>query len=1373
MLLKLETVKNFDMRKIGKLISSVPIILIPIAGFAWEQMYIRGAMNDWGATQMDKQLTAQHWHWLWKSTATVNFEYKFDASGNWTDQQNYGDDDTDVENTGDTAAIDPVNPGDIGNLESSAENGQPYIFSFDTEGSNDMRYEVTKITGLAMCGNGFGLTWSVTDVSNKMTQDATNNAVFTKIVNLTSLTELQFKFVPNMQWNDPIGESPWSFCHFTDTIYNRSISPDVAYSTSIYIRDGGNLAVTPSAKGKYKFTVDFENGVWSTIGVETKPAAISNLTAIAGSNDGDVKLVWTAPGDDGTSGDISGGEIKILASTYGITSANFDSITESSYYTYLRGGTTSYSTQGTEHTYTMTGLYPGTTYYFAIEVKDAAENWSSWSNVGVNTKSTAPAADFKPDIVSAAGTTPADGEITVTWTEPDNFDVDCYKVECSTSSTTYYPIKNSSNVPAGCTSWVSTGLSNNVTHYFRMATYDWGTDLTDGLYSVGLSSGYAYVFNYPRGETPDAPANLGQCTEDWTALGWGDWTKYRVMSASFTLSDPDENENMKYNIQFSTYSNFSFCYINSTQPAIGYLLEGATNFLTTRAAALLPEGAWFWQVQAIDDGGAVSGYSSATVAGGRHFGVDVSSPTNVGCSAPGNNSFGVSKSTALTALTAVDNLSGVSQYQFEVSTTSDFNGDDDKNSSWLSENVWSTATLSAGVTYYWRVKVKDNVGNVSGWCADADTVGSWLFATVSTPSAPSGFSGIGTSTASINWSWNDVAGEGGYLLMYSTSGTIIAGLSAGATFWIEMGLSVNTSYYRVVAATNTAGISPLTSVATAYTLANPPSGSCIVSLSTGSITIGWSANDNPEWTIWGILRSTDNFITSTTTAQFSDNLTDTNYTDSGLTSAAAYWYKVQAFNGDEIATGFDVTIETATLSAPDETLPTVGITEPTMVYVNRLTEIQGTASDNVSVATVQARITNAVYDWNGSSWTASIKWNDCDVHPSSWTMTLVPDWVDGSSYTIAAKAQDSAGNWTAVYATATFTYDVSLPTSTVTYPVENGQYKDIDSVAGTAAEAVSGVNQAQLKLGRNSDNKYWNGSEWTSETWNIATGTSSWNYGTTAVIWTTGTYTVWSKAKDNAGNWEAPSSSVTFEIIADTTPTVDSCRPGRITDLSAASFSHGEVVLSWTAAGDDGYGGAALGYILKYGTYQITEANFDSADEYEQSWQPSCAGEIEGKTLPALTAGATYYFGLSVFDEVLNYSTQTAFTSVFVFIREATKLERPVAAPNPAIVEDGFVDLYFNSDGKARDAALNIYDISGRIVFSVSGLNFAKDGWVSYRWNFRDNSGIRVPTGIYLFKVKALNFETDFARFAVLRTPRGKLRPYLDPHNSNKDRRWP
>ena len=65
----------------------------------------------------------------------------------------------------------------------------------------------------------------------------------------------------------------------------------------------------------------------------TAPSAVSNLTALAGNSDGSITLKWTDPGDNGVSGNVSGGTYIIKAATYCITSSNFGSITHNLFYT--------------------------------------------------------------------------------------------------------------------------------------------------------------------------------------------------------------------------------------------------------------------------------------------------------------------------------------------------------------------------------------------------------------------------------------------------------------------------------------------------------------------------------------------------------------------------------------------------------------------------------------------------------------------------------------------------------------------------------------------------------------------------------------------------------------------------------------------------------------------------------------------------------------------------------------------------------------------------------------------------------------------------------------------------------------------------------
>lgn len=125
------------------------------------------------------------------------------------------------------------------------------------------------------------------------------------------------------------------------------------------------------------------------------------------------------------------------------------------------------------------------------------------------------------------------------------------------------------------------------------------------------------------------------------------------------------------------------------------------------------------------------------------------------------------------------------------------------------------------------------------------------------------------------------------------------------------------------------------------------------------------------------------------------------------------------------------------------------------------------------------------------------------------------------------------------------------------------------------------------------------------------------------------------KAIDDAGNWSPVSNNASAGGGADRIP------PGTIEDLSAQEGElEGEVVLSWTATGDDGELGVATRYILRYSTSLITEANWRFATTYEPSlsWAPKPAGQQELKVVSGLDPGRTLYFALKVFDEAQNSS---------------------------------------------------------------------------------------------------------------------------------------
>ncbi|MEM3690618.1 MAG: S8 family serine peptidase, partial [Candidatus Micrarchaeia archaeon] len=104
---------------------------------------------------------------------------------------------------------------------------------------------------------------------------------------------------------------------------------------------------------------------------DTPPAAISDLeVAVTGVTN--VTLSWTAVGDDGNEGNATYYEIRY--STSEITEENFN-------YATLARNTPTPGENGSAEEFTVTGLLPETTYYFAIKVYDEVGNPSDLSNV--------------------------------------------------------------------------------------------------------------------------------------------------------------------------------------------------------------------------------------------------------------------------------------------------------------------------------------------------------------------------------------------------------------------------------------------------------------------------------------------------------------------------------------------------------------------------------------------------------------------------------------------------------------------------------------------------------------------------------------------------------------------------------------------------------------------------------------------------------------------------------------------------------------------------------------------------------------------------------------------------------------------------------
>jgi len=208
-----------------------------------------------------------------------------------------------------------------------------------------------------------------------------------------------------------------------------------------------------------------DNNVASAVarGDTTAPAAVTDLFAETWTGQGEIRLTWTAPGDDGWSNPINGGQYNIqFSSNYAVSWSTADAQIKNFSYSVNPGDPQSRIVGQTD------GLIPGTTYYFRLWTADEASNWSglsngatAWAQVVVDAPPAAPTG-----LVAKAG----NRRVTLTWTPNTEPDMKSYWVYRSTTSGSYDVALATVTHPIA--KYVDTGLTNEVTYYYVLKAVD-------------------------------------------------------------------------------------------------------------------------------------------------------------------------------------------------------------------------------------------------------------------------------------------------------------------------------------------------------------------------------------------------------------------------------------------------------------------------------------------------------------------------------------------------------------------------------------------------------------------------------------------------------------------------------------------------------------------------------------------------------------------------------------------------------------------------------------------------------------------------------------------------------------------------------------
>jgi hypothetical protein len=257
---------------------------------------------------------------------------------------------------------------------------------------------------------------------------------------------------------------------------------------------------------------------------------------------------------------------------------------------------------------------------------------------------------------------------------------------------------------------------------------------------------------------PNVPSSLGP-----TNYINASWHSSSAPTFSFSLSDPDVGNTVKYQLQVDDTMNFSSPVIDYTSALSA---QGAKIFTVGQAAGsgsyavgssgqTLPDRQYYWRVKTIDNVAAASSYVAAN-SGNIAFRIDTGAP----------NTPPTPSTTALTSDTTPtwswgaidDQMSGFGTLQLEWSEDPTFATDvTTDQTDWPAFDSFTHTTLLSDGVWYFRTKATDAAGNVSGYSENGSV-------TIDTTDPVAPGTPITTSPSATNkptWTWAASTDDGG------------------------------------------------------------------------------------------------------------------------------------------------------------------------------------------------------------------------------------------------------------------------------------------------------------------------------------------------------------------------------------------------------------------------------------------------------------------------------------------------------------------------------------------------------------------------------------------------------------------------------------
>jgi hypothetical protein len=418
-----------------------------------------------------------------------------------------------------------------------------------------------------------------------------------------------------------------------------------------------------------------------------------------------------------------------------------------------------------------------------------------------------------------------------------------YRLDVSTVSNFASFVSGYNNLTVSGTTQSVTGLSANTTYYYRVRAVNSGG--TSG------NSNTITVLSLPATPTANAASAITNTgfTANWSSVSG---------AASYRLDVSTVN----------TFASFVSGYNNLTVSTTSQTVSGLSANTT-----------YYYRVRAVNSGGGITSNSN------------VINPMTA-TAAPSANAATALATTSFTANWA--SVSGASGYRLDVSivnTFASFVGS--YNNLTVTGTSQSVTGLSAGTTYYYRVRAVNSAGTASG---NSSTI-----TTVTVPAAPGATEATAATTTSFTANWGAVTGATGYRLDVSTSNTFssyVSGynnLTVTATNRSVTGLTSGTTYYYRVRAVTSGGTSANSGTITTVTIPPTPTAPTQSTKTSNGFTATWSSTAGA--TSYRLDVSLQSNFSTFVSGYNNLTVSSTSQAVTGLSPNTLYYFRIRAVNG--------------------------------------------------------------------------------------------------------------------------------------------------------------------------------------------------------------------------------------------------------------------------------------------------------------------------------------------------------------------------------------------------------------------------------------------------------------------------------------------